>query len=1006
MRTLAAPFVAALVAILVALPAGSATAATPTYNRDIRPILSDNCFACHGFDEKGRKADLRLDTLEGATESGAIVPGDAAASTLWDRITADAPDEVMPPPESHKTLTPEQKDLLRRWIDAGAAYEPHWSFVPPARVAPPAVAAASWPRSDLDRFILARLEQEGLVPAPEADKAALIRRVTLDLTGLPPTLAQVDAFLADASPQAYEKVVDRLLASPHYGERMAVDWLDAARYADTNGYQVDRDREMWPWRDWVIASFNANQPFDQFTIEQLAGDLLPGATVEQRLATGFNRNHMINEEGGIIPDEFLAEYTADRVETTAAVWLGQTFACCRCHDHKYDPFTARDFYALKAFFHNVPELGMGRRQAKPNASSPPVLALPSAELDARKAALAARVAALEADRTALAERPPAGWEAWTERLVAAPPEWQPLAAESATGTGFEVSVREGRVQVEPELGDGLWSFRASMRPHAGRVTAVRLVGQAAEADSLFRMHRVAAEATVAGKATPLVLRPLVAGGSLATEKLRPLVTPDNIVPPGFTVAAGRPLEAVFALDPPLEPQEQVTIRLTVHARANTDVTRWRLEVTSDDPGLLVPAAVRAAAATPAADRSPADRAALGTAFAATTAAARTLDDQIAAVRKQIADVDLSYPASMVMEEMAVPRDTFILVRGQYDKPGEKVTAATPAVLPPLAPGLPTNRLGLARWLVDPAHPLTARVAVNRFWQQVFGTGLVKTSEDFGSQGAAPSHPELLDWLAGEFVRTGWDVKRLMRLLVTSATYRQDARLRPDLLARDPDNRLLARGPRFRLAGEFVRDQALAVSGLLMPRIGGPSVRPYHPPGLYETMAPTSPDTVKTWVQDHGGSLYRRSLYTFWKRSIPHPALLAFGTPFRETCTLQRPRSNTPLQALNLMNDETYVEASRFLAERMMTEAGAAADARLAHGFRLVLARPPSAEQLAILRRGHDRARVDFARDPAAARGLLAVGEKPATPGLDPVEHAALTVVASTILCLDDAVTKQ
>jgi hypothetical protein len=1002
------PLVAILLPFLrpFLLVASAAGAAEVTYNRDVRPILSDNCFSCHGFDEKGRKADLRLDTFEGATESGAIVPGDAAASLLWERITSDDADEVMPPPETHKTLTAAQKDVLRRWIEAGAEYEPHWAFVPPGAVEPPAVAAAAWPRSDLDRFILARLEQEGLAPAPEADRATLIRRVTLDLTGLPPTPAEVEAFLADESPQAYEKVVDRLLASPHYGERMAVDWLDAARYADTNGYQVDRDREMWPWRDWVMAAFNRNQPFDQFTVEQLAGDLLPEATLEQRLATGFNRNHMINEEGGIIPEEFLAEYTADRVETTAAVWLGQTFACCRCHDHKYDPFTARDFYALKAFFHNVPELGMGKRQAKPNASSPPVLALPSAELDAGKAALRDRLSGLDAERLALIESPPAGWEAWAQRLVTQPPRWERLAPDTVTGSGFEVSLREGSVQVEPELGDGLWNFRIVMRPHAGRVTAVRLVGEAVEEKSLFRMHRVTAEAVVAGKATPLVLRPIVAGDSLAVASLRPLVRADNLVPPGFNVPGGGGLSAVFALDPPLEAAEPVTMRLTVGSRANTDVTRWRLEATDGDPDLLVPTATLAAAAKPAAERSTADRTLLGSAFAATTAAVRRLDDEIAAVTKQIADVDLAYPASMVMEEMAAPRDTFILVRGQYDKPGEKVVAATPAVLPPLAADLPRNRLGMALWLVDPGNPLTARVAVNRFWQQVFGTGIVKTSEDFGSQGSPPSHPELLDWLAGEFVRTGWDVKRLMRSLVTSATYRQESRLRPELSSRDPDNRLLARGPRFRLAGEFVRDQALAVSGLLVPRLGGPSVRPYHPPGLYETMAPTSPDTVKTWVQDKGDSLYRRSLYTFWKRSIPHPALLAFGTPFREVCTLQRSRSNTPLQALNLMNDETYVEAARFLAERMIKEGGDTTEQRLAHGFRLVLARPPSPAQLAIVRRGYDRARADFTGDPAAARALLAVGEKPSTAGLDPIEHAALTTVASTLLCLDEAVTKQ
>ncbi|MCU0749564.1 MAG: PSD1 and planctomycete cytochrome C domain-containing protein [Akkermansiaceae bacterium] len=749
-----------------------------SYNRDIRPILSDNCFSCHGFDPHTREAGLRLDTREGATASNdgviAIVPGDIHKSALWERIHSSDADEVMPPPKTHKTISSAQKEKLRKWIEQGAPYEKHWSFVPPIASAVPAVKQTDWPRNPLDQFILAHLEEKKLQPAPEAGKETLIRRVTLDLTGLSPTLQEVDAFLADDSPAAYETVVDRLLASPHYGERMAVDWLDASRYADTNGYQVDRDREIWRWRDWVISAFNRNLSFDQFTIEQLAGDLLPNPTLEQRIATGFNRNSMFNEEGGVDPEEFLAEYAADRAETTVAVWLAQTFNCCRCHDHKYDPFTARDFYSMKAFFNNVAELGAGNHVSPIRTNSPPQLRLRAPKIEAK------------------------------------------------------------------------------------------------------------------------------------IQELQKLLA---------------------------------------------------------------------------------------------TAESTNAADQVKILKKQIRDAELKIPTTLVMEERKDVRPTFILTRGDFKSPGEKVEPATPAVLPAMSADLPRNRLGLAKWLVDPQNPLTARVAVNRYWQQVFGYGLVKTSDDFGAQGDMPSHPELLDWLAKDFVGHGWDVKRLMKMLVTSATYRQHSRIPPALLEMDPENRLLARGVRNRLMGEFIRDQALAVSGLLVAKTGGPSVKPYHPPGLYEQVSTEGP-----YVAGKGDDLYRRSLYTYWKRSVPHPAMLTFGTPFREACSLQRSRSNTPLQALNLMNDATYVEASRFLAERMW-KASPDASGRLAFGFRTVLARPAKPSELAILEKAYHRALADFRNDPAATEALLRVGAKPADSKLDAPELAALTTVASTILCMDETVTK-
>ena len=792
MQTLARILAPACLSILMGGTA-MATESVLSYNRDVRPILSDNCFACHGFDPETREAGMRLDTREGATADNdgvvAIVPGDLNASALWQRIHSTDRNDVMPPPHTHKTITPEQREILRQWIEQGAQYEEHWSFVPPAAVAPPPVQQTDWPRSPIDHFILAKLEANGLRPSPEAGKEALIRRVTLDLTGLPPTLEEVDAFLADGSPDAYEKVVDRLLASPRYGERMAIDWLDAARYADTNGYQVDRDREIWAWREWVINAFNRNLSFDQFTIEQLAGDLLENPTLEQRIATGFNRNNMMNEEGGIDADEFLAEYTADRVETTMTVWQAQTFNCNRCHDHKYDPFSQKDFYALKAFFHNVPEPGVGHYNKAIRENSPPHLRLPAPEI--------------------------------------------------------EEQVRQLR-------------------------------GQLAEAGQRL--------------------------GGLA----------------------------------------------------------------EDHP-----------------ERDP-------------------IGKQIAELNQQIRNVEANIPTTLVMAEMEQPRPTFILLRGAFDDPGEQVEAATPETLPAMADDLPRNRLGLAKWLVAPENPLTARVTVNRFWQQVFGYGLVKTSDDFGAQGEYPSHPQLLDWLATDFVSSGWDVKDLMKKLVTSATYKQHAAFTPQLLELDPENRLLARSGRHRLPGEIIRDQALAVSGLLVEKIGGPSVKPYHPEGIYEQL--TEGKGTTSYVQGSGEDLYRRSLYTYWKRSVPHPALLAFGTPFREVCSVQRTRSNTPLQALNLMNDETYVEAARLLASRMMASSSDARE-RLTFGFRTVLARAPRPAELAVLERAYQRALAEFRDDPAAAAALLGVGATPPDPNLDPVELAALATVAGTILCMDETVTK-
>lgn len=716
----------------------------------------------------------------------------------------------------------------------------HWAFREPRRPGIPVEGATSSGTNPLDAFVRARLDERGLAPSPEAGRSTLLRRVTLDLTGLPPTPDEVTYFESDLRPGAFERVVDRLLASPRFGERMAQDWLDAARYADSNGYQVDRDREMWAWRDWVIGAFNRNLPFDQFTLEQLAGDLLPNPTLEQRIATGFHRNHMINEEGGIIPEEFLAEYCADRVETTATVWLGLTFNCARCHDHKHDPVTQRDFYSLLAFFHNVPEQGVGDYGAHFRRSSPPFLKLPSPETEAQLARLLADLVA-RTNQLAVLE----------SRLLEQLDEWE----------------RTG----------------------------------------------------LSGLPEP-------------------------------------PAEVLAALRKPSATRDAAEAQRIREYRLNSDASREAL--------------VR----------------------------------EVAELRKRIQDTENAIPVTLVMAEMETPRPTHVLKRGAYDRPVEQVTAATPAFLPPFPSTLPHNRLGLARWLVDPAHPLTARVTVNRFWQAFFGEGLVRTPGDFGTLGEAPTHPELLDWLAREFVESGWDVKRLVRLMVTSATYRQDSRCSPALLAADPENRWLARGPRFRLSAEAIRDQALAVSGLLVPQLGGPSVRPYHPPGLYEQVVAGS--SAETYVTDTGSGLYRRTLYTYWKRSVPNPALLLFDVPFRETCTVRRARTTTPLQALNLMNDPTYVEAARALAQRLLREVPGSADTRIDLGFRWVTAREPRAAERVILRNGLDRARAAYRADPAGASDLLRVGASPVDPAIDPAELAAYTLLASTLLNLDETVTRE
>ncbi len=797
------PPVMLLSAILMLLTvAGLAAPATPRssvgggpdYDRDVRPILADHCFTCHGFDANKRQAGLRLDTAEGAlaalaTGHRAIVPGSPERSELIRRVAAG----TMPPGGKEKSLKPAQISTLRRWVAAGAHYARHWAFVPPRRPTLPTVRDVGWPRNPIDRFVLARLEREGLKPSPEADGPTLIRRVSLDLTGLPPTPEEVDAFLADRTPGAYERLVDRLLASPRFGERMAWDWLDAARYADTNGYQGDRTRTMWPWRDWVVRAFNADLPYDRFTVEQLAGDLLPEPTLDQRIATGFNRNHMLNGEGGRIPEESRIDYVVDRVDTTSTVWLGLSMGCARCHDHKYDPFTQRDYYRLFAYFNNVPESGAVDRGGMAN----PVLLLPTPEQSSKIAGLMLRIGSLEAE-----------------------------------------------------------------------------IGKA--------------------------------------------------------------------------PQ----------------------------------------------DRRP------------------ELQTRLDQARKELRSTEDGITALMVMQELAAPRETRVLVRGAYDRPAERVAAGTPASLPTNSEAGPTNRLGLARWMVDPANPLTARVAVNRNWQMLFGHGIVKTQEDFGVQGERPSHPELLDWLAVTFAAPvagaepglGWSVKGLLRLILTSATYRQVSRTTPAMLERDPENRLLGRAPRFRLSSAAIRDQALLASGLLVERLGGPPVKTYQPPGVWED---ATFGQIR-FEQDRGEALYRRSLYTFWRRIVAPTGF--FDIASRQACTVRQARTNTPLHALLLLNDVTYAEAARVMAERVLrrfpdSPTQRSQDAQIEYAFRLAVGRRPTAGERPVLRSALERMRKAFATDPKRAEELTSAGEAPRASGLDPAGHAAMTALCSLILNLDETITR-
>lgn len=1004
------------------------------FNREVRPILSDMCYKCHGPDAAERKAGLRLDQQAGAfakLESGdtAIVPGKPEESAILTRIHSTDADLMMPPPATGRKLTPQQVDVLTRWIQQGAEYKGHWSFIRPEKQKTPVISETAAVANPIDQFIVEKLEKSGLKASPQADKVTLIRRVTLDLTGLPPTPQEVDAFISDTDPNAYEKLVDRLLSSHRYGEQMTRYWLDLVRYGDSHGLHLDNERALWKYREWVIQAFNANKPFDQFTIEQLAGDLLPDATIDQKIATGFNRCNVTTSEGGSINEEVLVRYAVDRTETMSTIFMGMTLGCAVCHDHKFDPVSQKEFFQLFAFYNASADAAMDGNALAP----PPTIKVPTPEQTSLLTELDAKIAATkdEMAKALLAVEyvdPGAGTV--------------PAAIEPADFVWIEDEAPAG-AQLQ---GDTPWEFVTAPdhQVHSGTKSSRR------KADALSQHFFTGATATLK----------IGTGDKLfAYCWLDPANPPKTVMlqfndgtwnhraywgEDAIPFGAGDTVE--HRMMGPL-PKLGEWVRLEVDAAhvglaAGAELNGWAFtqfggtvywdhagSVTKTPQGTssfesqiaweafdksleksTVPQPVRDAIKVDTAARTPEQTKLIRDHFVQfvhpkTRTTFEPLQKQIDDMTKQRNDTDAAIAITMIMQDLPTPRDTFVLKRGEYTMPGEKVEANVPAIFPPLPEGAPKNRLGLAKWLVDPSHPLTARVTVNRYWQQYFGVGLVKTAEDFGLQGQWPTHPELLDWLAVQFIESGWDIKALQKLIVMSATYRQSSAVTPELLQSDPNNELLARGPRFRLDAEVVRDSALAVSGLLREQIGGKSVRPYQPDGIWESVSFVG-STTQYYKRDAGDALYRRSLYTFWKRTAPPPSLMAFDAPSRETCVARRSRTNTPLQALVLMNDEQYVEASRQLAARMLTEGGDSPVSRLTFGFRTLTARTPTERELSVLTKVFSDHLAHYQQNVAEADKLLKIGESPRPEGLDSAEHAAMTMMANLLLNLDEAITKE
>ena len=1040
--------------------AGSKPKAAPPaklrYNRDIRPILAENCFSCHGPDSAARKADLRLDRAADATTlrhgSAPLAKGKPEASLVIQRIKGKGP--IMPPASTHKTLTPKQIATLTRWVKEGAEYEQHWSYIPPRRPALPAVKDGKWVRNPIDRFILARLEKEGLKPAPEADRRTLARRLSLDLTGLPPEPADVEAFVADKSPDAYEKLVDKYLASPQWGEHRARTWLDAARYGDTHGIHIDNFREIWAYRDWVIKAFNANMKFDQFTIEQLAGDLLPNPTLDQKIATGFTRCNITTSEGGAIDEEYAVLYTRDRTETVAAVWLGSTLNCSVCHDHKFDPFTMRDFYSMSAFFNNTTQRAMDGNIK----DTPPILPVPTAEdrprfealqgekETARKQVEARKAAAMPdfekwlsaGDTRAVAATVPseglrfhAPLSEGQGKTVQAILNGQPLTVTASSDPGWEAGhvaarafQRKGGSALEiPQAGDlekdQTFSYAAWIKLNDGNTTGAILARMDDQND--YRGWDMWLEGNKVG--THIV-------NKWPTDALK-VVTREPISAGQWhhvciTYTGGaKPASVTVYVDGVAKPTDtqsdtlQNTIRTTVPLKVAQRHTTSPIEnllvhdIRLYDKALTADEAARLARGTragwllsrSASQLAPAEKDELFGGWLTGQ------DEEYRACTKKLADLESEERAiqmrgtiAHVAQERGEEAMAYTLFRGEYDKRRDKVTPLTPAILPPMPREFPKNRLGFAKWLLLPEHPLTTRVTVNRFWQEVFGTGLVKTSNDFGMNGEIPTHPELLDWLAITFREGGWDIKKFFKLLVTSATYRQASLVTPEKRLKDGQNRLFSRGPRFRMDAEMIRDYALAASGLLVKKIGGPSVKPYQPDGVWEAVAMIGSNT-RDYKRDTGENLYRRSMYTFWKRSAPPASMEIFNAPSREVCVVRRERTNTPMQALVTLNDVQFIEAARHLAQRALKEGGSTPAARINYIAKRLLARPlRPAEQTVVARSLSDLERF-YKTNPKDAQALISEGESKADAMLQPEQLAAWTMLTNQLMNLDEVLNK-
>lgn len=1030
------------------------SAETPQYNRDIRPILAENCFACHGPDSAARKADLRLDRREDAIKSGAINPGKPEESALLERVLETEPARIMPPPKSHKKLTAAQKDTLRRWIASGAEYQVHWSFLRPERPALPAVKNPAWCRNPIDRFILAQLEQRGLTPAPEADRRTLARRLSLDLTGLPPEPPEVEAFVADTRPDAYERYVDHLLKSPQWGEHRGRYWLDAARYADTHGIHFDNFREVWAYRDWVINAFNRNLPFDQFTIEQLAGDLLPNRTLEQQVASGFNRCNITTNEGGVIPEEYLVLYTRDRTETVSQVWLGLTTGCAVCHDHKFDPLSQREFYQLAAFFNNTTQGAMDGNIR----DTPPIITVPST-LDRQKwDALTGRI---EGARKEVAERKKAArveFDNWskqaaadfirqlmpTANLQAHVPLTEEKGQSLALTVGGQVrtvtyesgfdwtagkeppkafTLRPGSSVEIPEAGDfdknepftcATW-VRIPKRGQVGSVLARmdntnghRGWDMWMEADKIgiHLINKWPDDALKVVSKTPLqpgrFYHVVVSyDGSGKAGGVRIFLDGN---PQAVDVATDR-LQGTTRTKVPLKLGQRHTAD-RLQGVSLKDVRIYGRSLADDEIQQLArgPRALELAT-KPVDKRTAKENDELYDWWLVTLDEPyRTLNARLAGLQQEEVALKSRGTIAHVMQEKPEPAMAYILHRGEYDKRRDPVKPDTPKVLPPFEASQPRTRLGLANWLLRPDQPLPARVTVNRFWQEVFGTGIVRTSGDFGVTGELPSHPELLDWLALEFRDTGWDMKRFFKLLVTSATYRQAAATTPLKLEKDPQNRLLSRGPRFRMDAEMIRDHALAASGLLVKRLGGPSVKPYQPEGVWEAVAMIGSNT-RDYRPDRGSNLYRRSMYTFWKRSAPPASMDILNAPSREFCTVRRERTNTPLQALVTLNDPQFVEAARYLAEQALKAGGDDENSRLDFVARRLVARPLRAEEQTVVQSSLKELQTWYQTHADEARKLITVGESKPDSTLDPSTLAAWTMVVNELMNLDEVLNK-